>query len=170
MAPSAIVTAPPQTANSYATLPQARTYFADHPYATDPQLDDDDALAQALLTATALIDESFDWQGASTYCDQALAWPRCGMRTISGALVPSDAIPLKIAQATAELARQLLATDRTADSDLETLDLKNIKAGPVELTFGNARSKPIPDRVVQMLARWGWLAGKQSGVRKLVRA
>ena len=55
----------------------------------------------------------------------------------------------------AELARHLLTSDRTADSDVETQGITSLQAGPVSLTFGAAVAKPNPDAVMVMCARLG---------------
>ncbi len=172
------------SANSYASLADARAYYDSHLYATDEQLDDDELLAKALVMATRLLDEWWDWQGSATTLTQKLAWPRVdgwafnyenspyrsGLTYVTGAVIPSDVIPDELKHATAELARQLLAGDRTADSDVETQGLKALKASSIELTFrDNVVAKVIPDAVFQMVSRWGTLRNRK-GVLKLVRA
>ena len=91
------------------------------------------------------------WQGSTASAGQSLLWPRDGVVGPNGYEEASDAIPTLIVQATCELARALLLSDRTADSDLETQKIKRIKAGSVELEFGQAVAKPIPDAVQMMV-------------------
>lgn len=171
--PSALIATPAASnANSYATLEEARAYFDDSLYAFETEeLQDDDTLTRALITATQVIDDEFEFDGSPATSEQALSCPRSGLRYKSGAAIPVTVIPDGLKAATAELARQLVASELTEDNDLETQGITKIKAGPVELEFnGTANAKTIPGRVVQMLNLWARLKGAQSNVMRLVRA
>ena len=86
--------------------------------------------------------------------------------------MPSDIIPEELQEATAEYARQLLASDRAGDSDIETQGITSIKAGPVTLTFKDSvYAKVVPDAVFNLIPRdWGTIRGRVSGVMELSRA
>jgi hypothetical protein len=145
-------------ANSYCTLLEANTYHEGLPSALAlvwTGAASDDLRNRALVSATRLIDESFDWFGCVATSAQRLLWPRSGMFGLNGYSIDSTVIPDKLKEATAELARQLLASDRISDSDLETQDIKRLKAGSIELEFGSPTSKLIPDAVYRILSLWG---------------
>jgi hypothetical protein len=174
MADAINATAGSASANSYATLARARQYFANTPGAEDsPNVDDDTILAQGLITATALIDDKFAFGGTAATTTQALLWPRTGLTTKSGGDLPSNTIPGAVADATAELARQLLKNQRLADANNDLAGVTRIKAGRAfEIEFADgANLSPtiIPDNVARMLARWGVRIGK-TGTLKLIRA
>ena len=175
MAVSTLVeTAGSATANTYVTLAVANQYHLDRPAAgTTWSLATDDQKATALLWATMLMDRLWAWNGYPTDAIQALLWPRGAMLKPNGwEYVDIHTIPIELQRATAEYARSLLAADRTADSDIETLGLTSLRAGPVSLTFKNdVYSKPVPDIVVGLIPPgWGYPRNRISGVRDLVRA
>ncbi len=164
------------TANAYATVAEAQTYMDTLvPESLTETWDEagEDLQGRALMMATRLLDVWFDWFGAVRRPQQPLLWPRLGVikpglaEDVSGSvenpwgepfavLLDSTTIPLRIKEATAELARQLLAADRTADSDLETQRLRSLTAGPVKLDFGGSvAAKPIPDAVMVMCSSLG---------------
>lgn len=68
----------------------------------------------ALRMATAMISRE-RFMGCVASTTQALAWPRAGVTDQEGRMIPSDAIPAPVAQATAELALFLLRYDITDD-------------------------------------------------------
>jgi len=81
-------------------------------------------------------------------------------------------IPVELQRATAEYARQLLASDLAGNSDIETLGITALTAGPVSLSFKESVfAKPVPDTVVLLIpAGWGYVRGRSTGVRELQRA
>lgn len=164
------------TANSYSTVQEAQDYMDTLVPESMTETWDaagNDLQSRALMMATRLLDTWFDWFGAVHNPNQPLLWPRLGVikpglaEDVSGSvenpwgepfavLLNSTTVPLRIKQATAELARQLLAEDRTADSDLETQRLASLTAGPVKLDFrGGVAAKPIPDAVMVICSSLG---------------
>lgn len=137
------------SANSYSTLAEANTYHDGHPYGSvwDTAAGGTDQKNRALITATKLLDTWFTWKGSVVGSTQALLWPRVAAVGPNGYEEPSDDIPTRIKDATAELARQLLAEDRTADNEAEVKGLKRMKVGSIEMEFTGMNSKPIPDAV-----------------------
>lgn len=165
-------TAKGPSANSYITVVEGDTYHESHPYSSTWEDASAGEKARAVVTATRLLETWFDWPGTVTTLTQALLWPRQGVLKpgISdvepqvvrndwhepfGVFLDRDVVPTIIKDATAEMARHLLASDRTADSDIETQGLRSLTAGPVSLTFGVAVAKPIPDAVMAMCCRLG---------------
>jgi hypothetical protein len=139
------------TANSYATVDWADSYFGGRLHAdvwTDASTADK---TTSLVWATQLLDERVTWFGIRTRSDQALGWPRYGVSDRDGYLVASDAVPLAVRRATAELARLLLIEDRTAERD--TIGFSSLKAGPLELEIDRLDQRLlIPAFVMAMLA------------------
>jgi hypothetical protein len=91
-----------------------------------------------------------------------LQWPRSGMIDLDDTgTVDSDTIPQRLKEITAEYARQLLVSNRTADSDVETQGITSLSAGPISLSFKDSiRAKVVPDAVVQMIpTEWGRVRG-----------
>jgi hypothetical protein len=151
-------------ANSYCSLTEAADYHAAHPYGdawTDAD-SGDDGRSKALATATRLLDEWMEWGGSAWQATQKLAWPRYGFlaRHNTAQLVDWTTIPDFVKNATAEFARQLLAEDRTADSDVETQGLSSLQVGSVQLSFRDGvRQKVVPDSVAAMLSHVGTVRG-----------
>src|SRR5262245_24784687 len=137
-----------ENANSFASIADADTYHETHPYADTWTNASEDEKCRALQTATRLLDRWYEWNGHVSSTGQRLLWPRRAVTGRNGFLVPSDELPEDIVHGTAELARQVLDADRTADSDVERQGLRALKAGSVELDFaGTASANPIPDAV-----------------------
>ncbi len=156
MACAITATAGSSTANSYATIAEGDTYHETHLYADDWANADSDTKCRALQTATRLLDNTYEWYGAPTDDAQSLLWPRSGVYGPNGYQEASDEIPTRIMQGTCELARILIAGDRTADSDADMQGLKRVKAGSVEVEFkGDARTKTIPDSVAAFVSFYG---------------
>jgi hypothetical protein len=174
MPPSTLdVTPGGANANAYCTLAFANTYHDDRLHVSDWTGATDDTKNAAILWATLLLDDLFEWTGWAADPDtQRLLWPRSGMIHRSGESVDSATIPEDLQQATAEYARQLIAEDRAADSDAETQNLKRVTAGPVTIEFNQGVSaKVVPDGVVNMIPS-GWytrVRGRASLTRQLVR-
>jgi len=175
MAVSTIVsTAGAANANAYCDLAFADQYHADRPaVGTTWSGATPDQKTAAILWATVLMDANWNWFGWPTTEEQALLWPRQGMPNRSGwNYVNERAIPIELQRATAEYARQLLASDLAGNSDLETFKVTSLRAGSLALTFGDGiTAKPVPDTLVYLIPReWGTPRGRNSGFRELVRA
>jgi hypothetical protein len=159
--------------NSYCTKADADTYFAARLHSTvwsDADIGDQNI---ALVMSTRLIDTSFIFEGGPVTIGQLKQWPRLGLFGPTGEVVDYT-IPTLLKEATAELAMDLLGTDRTLDSDSD--NLASLSLGSVSLNFKDKQTtrKPIPDRVVEMLHLWGRLKGQvaqsSGGLVKLVRS
>jgi hypothetical protein len=153
------------SANSYCTVAFADSYHEDSLYGSAWVDVAEDQKVRALLTATRLLDEQYEFVGSATTSTQALKWPRFGVYDqggnsfgvlgIHGYLVSSTEIPLRLQQATAELGKWLLASDRSAEpKDAE--GVRRLVAGPVEVEFkdGNRGRPLIPEAVRAMLRVW----------------
>jgi len=154
-------------ANSYATSAEAATYNENHVAAITADVfaaANTNAKSIALQTATRLLDEWVDWNGAKVSDSQALRWPRYSVKDQDGYLLSSAEIPVFLKNATSELARVLLTTgDPTGNAD--TLGFSELKVGPLELKVDKAdRDKygSIPDSVRAMVEPYGTIRSKNS--------
>lgn len=167
-----VTTAAASNANAYVAASVADQYHLDRPqYDTVWEDATVDEKAAAILWATKLLDANFIWNGNPTTSTQVLGWPRSGLLDYNDwSYLNETTIPDRIQWATAELAKQLLSTDRAADSDIETQGITSIKAGSIQLKFKDSVSaKPIPDVVAKLIPlAWGCLRNRQ--YIELVRA
>lgn len=151
--------------NTYCTLAAADTFHEDHLYATDWTSAADANKNIALVMATRVLDEQMNWHGNQDTETQALLWPRNSVYDRGGYLVDNATIPAFLQRATAELARYLIASDRTADDD--TKGFSKIKVGPIDLRPDKYDRAPVLPKAVWLMVRhYGTKVGK---TRTLVR-
>jgi len=160
-------------ANAYCDVAFADQYHLNRPaVGTTWSAATVDAKSAAILWATILLDRYFDWSGQVVDGTQALLWPRQGMlKTNKIEYVPIDVIPIQLQQACAEYARQLLVADLAGNSEIETLGLTSLRAGPVSLTFKDSViAKPVPDTVFSLIpADWASVRSRSASTRNLIR-
>ena len=169
-------------ANSYANVADADAYFDGHLYATAWSAATTPNKEKALVWATRLIDSQFQFNGSRSTSSQALQWPRqeCPDPDEGGAVVSliwwradrcvaSDVVPKAVADATCEMARELVIVDRTAAPAGEgILSEWNATEGT---RYEKSDRRPIISHVAQaMLVKFGSLVGSRSGVVRLTRA
>lgn len=173
---SVLVTTPGSAiANAYVAVAVADQYDLDRPAAAGNvwATATADQKASAILWATKLMDAQWEWRGYPVDAVQALLWPRGAMLKRNGwDYVGLTVIPIELQQATAEYARQLIVSDRGADSDVETQGIKSLTAGPVSLSFKDSVfAKVVPDLVVNLIPpHWGYVRRLHSGIRETQRA
>lgn len=149
-------------ANSYATVAFADGYFERHLYAGVWTGATEATKEAALIWATELLDIHFLWRAFRTHTSQALGWPRTGAYTPDGILVLQTVVPEVVQRATAEMARYLIAEDRTLENP--TRGFGQLKAGPVDAVIDKAdRVLVPPDSVIAMLRGYGDLVGAGVG-------
>lgn len=173
--PTLIATPAGATANSYATVAEADAYHDSRLHRTDWAAtgSDADTKTVALIMATRTMDALFVWAAWPTTTTQVLQWPRNAVPRRGGlTYVGNMEIPPELKNATAELARLLIVEDRTADNDIEKNKLKSLKAGPVELAFGEGvTAKPIADLVAALLPpEWGYVKSRYQLTREVATA
>lgn len=160
-------------ANSYCTKTEADTYHEGHLYSSTWDNATDDEKNRALVMATALLDEWYEWAAWPTEETQALQWPRAGvMDHLRISEIDDMVIPQKLKDATAELARQVLAEDITADNAVVEGGISSFSAGPVSFSFRPdfTGGETMPDRIRSMIPSWwGRLRGSGSW-RPVVRS
>ena len=158
-------------ANAYADATDGDAYHDGHLYATAWTAATLANKEKALVMATRLIDSQYQFNGEKANETQALQWPRAGVRNpdIAGEWVWGDAIPTNVRDATCEMARELLITDRTAAPVGE--GLRYTVDGTLQSGYDKRDRRPIISHVAQaMLAKFGSLIRSRSGAVNLIRA
>jgi hypothetical protein len=160
-------------ANAYASIADGDAYHDGHLYAGAWTAASADNKAKALVFATRLIDSQFQFGGTRVNERQALQWPRQDCHDPdadgwSGGTVPENVVPKAVVQATCEMARELLITDRTAAPPGEGLKYQNV--GTTQTGYEKSDARPIISHVAQaMLAKYGSLVNARSGAVRLIR-
>lgn len=153
-------------ANSFASVAEGDEYNAGHLYASDWTGATNDKKEAALRMATRLLDAAVVWNGIKKTSEQALGWPRSyapeAAQSVGGALTnwmpyryyDSDSVPKGIKDATCELARLLLKSDRTADP--QSKGISSVAVGPIDIAFDSAdRPEMLPESLLLMLRPFG---------------
>jgi hypothetical protein len=134
--------------NSYATVAEADAYFSDSFNKIAWTAASSTSKAQALVTATSIIDE-YQFTGMAVSDTQTLAFPRYGsyFDPKVGAEVVFDEVevPTRIINAVYELAHHLLLSPGSLDT---TSSVKSLSVGSISLT--DIRS---PERVPSTVTR-----------------
>lgn len=150
------------SANSYATRVEGDTYHDAHLYASTWDTAEAWKKDAALIMATRLLDEQVDWYGWKYTDTQALRWPRSGVEDPDGDWVDEDTLPTFLKNATAELARWLIAEDRTAEP---TRAMSRVRVEGIEIVYDKNDRKPIlPPSVVSIVRPYGKVRGYRSMV------
>jgi hypothetical protein len=180
--PTVIATPGAANANSYVTVEEATAYVGLLPSAdggnTRPgeifeEADTADK-ERAVILASLLLDANIPWLGAAATTIQSMAWPRVGLVSHTGAVIPADQIPTRLKYATAEFARQLLMSDRLSDNDVARQGITSIKAGQVTLQFNkdfkwNAETPiVIPDAVRSLLVPTWYVVKNAPAILKVL--
>lgn len=178
-------------ANSYANAADGDAYHDGHLYAsgwTSASLANKE---KALVFATRVIDSQYRFHGFRTTATQALQWPRtrCPDRDTAPdstgvAYFASDHLPTSLTNATCEMARALLASDRTGSPAGEGIDAiqtsasSSSKDGTTSSSVSNSSmtryskvdTRPTISQAAQaFLQKLGSLPGRASGIVPLTR-
>ncbi|MGZ4971688.1 MAG: DnaT-like ssDNA-binding protein [Limisphaerales bacterium] len=179
------------TANSYANAADGDAYHDAHLYATSWVSATTANKEKALVFATRVIDSQYRFHGVRAVAGQALQWPRSdcpdpdAAPDASGiAVFASNQVPAALINATCEIARALLATDRTGAAPGEGIDTTQTSAssatknGTTSSSASNSSmtryskvdTRPTISQAAQaFLAKLGDLPGRASGAVRLVR-
>lgn len=139
----------------------------------------------ALAMATRVLDASFRFNGYRRLTTQALQWPRISARnpdeyagaylggavsTLSAGYWPDDTVPKPVKDATAELARLLTVSDRTAEADGVGLKRVDIFEA-IEIEFDGSGRNTVPNYVAELLRGVGsFVSGKGVSAARIERA
>lgn len=136
--------------NSYATVSEADSYFEDRLDVAAWTTAAATQKAQALVTATRLLD-NLNWIGIAVSDSQTLAFPRTGIyfdpRLGMDIVLDELYVPNRIITATYELAYHFLNNDGLLD---DTGTVENISLGSISLTNVNNANK-LPSHVKRMI-------------------
>ena len=173
-------------ANSYARVEDCDYYFDNHVYPAPWSTSAADRKAEALILATRVIDAEFRFNGWRSTNAQGLQWPRINCpdpdQAPSTLLSPlfrtdnflaSNIVPRAVIDATCEMARELLITDRTAAPPGEGIQTATTGAGATfnSVTYSKKDTRPLlSEMTLALLSRFGSpFRGGDSAVR-LIRS
>lgn len=179
--PTVIATPNTVDCNSYSSRANGDNYYAERLFATIWTGATADVKDAALIMATRVLDAALTarrtfvppvgqragyyivrptWTGTrSTLNLSKRAWGRASMLDRNGVAIAETVFPTELADATCELAGQLIRADRTLDNDVAVQGITGIKAGPVSLSFAEgaaAYSQVLPQAVLDLLVP-SWL-------------
>ena len=167
-------------ANGYCSVDFANTYNDQHPHGDAWVTFGTADKQRAIIMATRLLDEEVNWYGSPTYNlassvtnsnqtakVQYLRFPRSGMVDMDGYTLDHLSVPTFLKNATAELARYLASTDRTAEPD--TQGFGSVKLGSLTVAIDKYDNPPILPRSVKAIIQpYGTVRG--GGVAVVRRA
>ncbi|MDB6058060.1 MAG: phage protein [Verrucomicrobiales bacterium] len=178
-------------ANAYANAADGDAYHDGHLYATSWTSASLANKEKALVFATRVIDSQYRFHGFRTTTTQALQWPRTSCPdqdsapdSTGVAYFASNHLPSSLTNATCEMARALLATDRTGAPPGEGLDATQTSAsssskdGTTSSSVSNSSmtryskvdTRPTISQAAQaFLSMLGNLRGQGSGPVPLLR-
>jgi hypothetical protein len=120
--------------NSYLDVTDADLYFDARLHSDNWTNAESADKEKALIHATRMIDDLFEWPGDIADDDQDLAWPRSGVYDSEGREIDETVIPDEIKEATCEQAIYLLGSiDPNQIPDLVKQGFKRAKLGPMEI-------------------------------------
>ena len=180
-------------ANSYVTVEDATDYLSANIHASPAwvalTLSDQQAL---LIWATRYLDSRATWNGIPTSDflanptsfnvvgtwavfpspgdippQQALRWPRAGARDCDGVPIASNTIPRQLKAATAEMARYLIATDRSLERPQD--GLTELKVDVITIKFREYELPIVPNEISYILRGLGTISSGRTNFSKITR-
>jgi hypothetical protein len=154
-------------ANSFVSVADADDILITNIHSSD-WFDQDNAHKEYLLAwATRLLDSKATWKGTRVYETSGTRWPRSNIIDRDGFELADDEIPQRLKEGTAEMARLLISTDRTAEQKKD--GLKSVKVDVIEVEFDEDYRLPsVPKIVWEILAELGSISS--SGQAKIIKA
>lgn len=110
-------------ANGYISVAELDQYWLDRNVSLSETTEQKEA---AIIIATQYVDLNNSWKGAIVTSDQALDWPRVGVRDDEGRTIESMTIPTQLKNAVAEYAKRQLSTSLQPDVP-DTGTIKKVK-------------------------------------------
>lgn len=167
--------------NSYVSLAEATAYHETNLYSADWPTDEEEQ-KKALITATRILDQQYDWAGYKKLTTQALQWPRVRVPDPDsvGTIVPpafgypvyllDTVIPKPLKDAVLALALALIGSNPEVRPDSEGISSFSLSE-VMSVSFDHAsRPDVVPEWIQIGLAKYGKLIGAKSGFVKLIRA
>lgn len=148
--------------NSYATAAEGDSYHERRLHVSDWTNATTAQKEAGLVWATSLLDIHIEWDGFKFNLDQKLRWPRSGVVDRDGDYIETETIPGFLKDATAELARVLIASDRSAE--VGTKGFRSISVGPITLDIDKDDvADSLPDHIYEMVSAYGTRIHSRSG-------
>ena len=111
---------------------------------------------KALIQATSMLDEYFNWFGSILDEDQRLRWPRYSAYDRDGYVYDEEEIPEEIKNATCELALRLLQGDTLTEPSLVSQGFSRVTLGPISVAVETSNTEDIiSDTVMSMVSHLG---------------
>lgn len=157
-------------ANSYVSVTEANDYLIQNNFVfpTWDAIESGDK-QKVLSWASRYLDQKARWNGEKTVKESGLRWPRKGVEDVDGEEIPEDVIPIQLKQATIEMARYLLDSDRSADRGQD--GLKEIQVDVIKLVFDNSYRLPeVPNEINNILRGLGVIISGPNSFAKIRRA
>src|SRR3990167_1017081 len=158
-------------ANSYISVADADTYFADR---NNTDWDNVEEKEAALILATDYMVSMYRlrWKGYKVLTTQALDWPRYEVDKPDSnyacrAFYESNEIPIEIKRACAELALRSVVTGGLTPDVSSDDQLSSVKVGPIELSYKEGSSPVKTFRQVSAILA-PFIVGS-NGMGRLVR-
>jgi hypothetical protein len=160
------------TSNTYCLLSEANSYFEaviDHSNVWEPATEENKN--KSLVWATRLIDESYQWNGVKAIEAQSLRWPRSSVYDPDGILLDYATIPNFLRNATAEMAKQIMVSDRLLPrkQQVQQKEVGSLKMIYFELKELDFNSTIIPRAVHHMLQAYGLFLEGDNAITALQR-
>ena len=123
-----------------------------------------------LAWSSRYLDQRADWEATKTVDTSSMRWPRPGVCDRDGILIDNNVIPKQLKEATIEMARYLIAADRSEDRGQDGLE--SLKVDVIELVFNTSYRLPeVPSDIQDLLKGIGYIStGGSGGHAKILRA
>jgi hypothetical protein len=95
----------------------------------------DSELEIDLIQAGRLLDSQFSWKGSPVDVAQRMVFPRLGLLSRNGLIIPGTVNPSEIKDAQSEYAAILHDKDLLSGNEAEEKGVRKVKAGSVEVEF-----------------------------------
>lgn len=157
-------------ATSYASVAEADAYLAQNIHVLPTWRTLPSTTKQALLAwASRYLDQRANWYGTRTKANSGLRWPRTGVRDLDGNAIGSTVVPREVKAATIEMARYLIAEDRSDDRGQDAL--KELQVDVIKLVFDNSYRLPeVPNEIQFILRGLGTISAGRPTHAKIVKA
>jgi hypothetical protein len=111
---------------------------------------------KALIQATSMLDEYFNWFGTILDEDQRLGFPRSSAYDREGNSYDREEIPRELKDATCEMALRLLQGDSMTEPSLTTQGFSEVTLGPINVKVDTSnKDDVVADTVVSMVSHLG---------------
>jgi hypothetical protein len=138
--PTIIATPKAVDANAYLTLAEATTYLTEgRLHTAEWSAATQTTKEVAIIWATRSLDVAFSWNGSERTLEQALRWPRSGVRNLDNDWFDYDEVPEILKRATANLAFELIKRDRTAEPEILGQGFSQARVASLDVTVDKAQ-------------------------------